>query len=230
MINIIYPVYNLTDATKNTHLNIWKNYSLDTKRKIHFYIIDDCSKNPLDLILDFRINLTHLRINTNIKWNQDGANNLAFKLAKGWCFKTDIDHIFSQEDDVEQLIKIEKKRNTIYHVNRLLNKNRIKPHINSFLIHSDDFWKIGGYDEDFCGAYGYGDLFFLNKADKLGFKRKRIGINTTVFLEFAADLDRSLNNKSKYKQKKKALNDGTYISGLPLRFCWEIKKQYKIDL
>ena len=34
-----------------------------------------------------------------------------------------------------------------------------KPHPNSFVVTRETYWKIGGYDEDFCGVYGTDNLF-----------------------------------------------------------------------
>jgi hypothetical protein len=34
-----------------------------------------------------------------------------------------------------------------------------KPHPNSFVMTRDLYWRIGGYDEDFCGIYGTDGLF-----------------------------------------------------------------------
>jgi hypothetical protein len=34
------------------------------------------------------------------------------------------------------------------------NSEPYHPHPNSFVMHRDDFWAMGGYDEDFVGFYG----------------------------------------------------------------------------
>jgi hypothetical protein len=35
----------------------------------------------------------------------------------------------------------------------------LKPHPNTFVITKELYWKIGGYDEDYCGRYGTDGLF-----------------------------------------------------------------------
>jgi hypothetical protein len=38
-------------------------------------------------------------------------------------------------------------------------RGELKPHVNSFALRRKLFWKVGGYDEDYCGVYGTDQLF-----------------------------------------------------------------------
>jgi hypothetical protein len=49
-----------------------------------------------------------------------------------------------------------------------------KPHPNSFLLTREMYWKIGGYDETFCGIYGT-DSLFRHRAFKIA-KRGQLDI------------------------------------------------------
>jgi hypothetical protein len=116
-------------------------------------IIDDCSIEPLGSIDGIRV----ARITDDIKWNQPGARNLGFHICEGWIICADIDHLVTKEN-MEQLKNTNLRRGCVYYLGREDTNS-----VNIYLIHKDDFEKIGGYDEDFCGNYGYDDIHFYNK-------------------------------------------------------------------
>jgi hypothetical protein len=120
-------------------------------------IIDDCSKEPLGPVDGIRV----ARITDDIKWNQPGARNLGFYICEGWILCADIDHLVTKEN-MEQLVNTNLRKGCVYYLGREDTNS-----VNIYLIHKDDFEKIGGYDEDFCGNYGYDDIHFYNKCIKL---------------------------------------------------------------
>ena len=120
-------------------------------------IIDDCSKEPLGPVDGISV----ARITDDIKWNQPGARNLGFHICEGWILCADIDHLVTKEN-MEQLKNTNLRRGCVYYLGREDTNS-----VNIYLIHKDDFEKIGGYDEDFCGNYGYDDIHFYNKCIKL---------------------------------------------------------------
>jgi len=120
-------------------------------------IVDDCSKEPLGPLDGVKV----VRVTDDIKWNQPGARNLGFHISDGWILCADIDHLVTKEN-MEQLEKTELKRGCVYYLGREDTNS-----VNIYVIHKDDFEKIGGYDEDFCGNYGYDDIHFYNKCVRL---------------------------------------------------------------
>jgi len=120
-------------------------------------IVDDCSKEPLGPLDGVKV----VRVTDDIKWNQPGARNLGFHISNGWILCADIDHLVTKEN-MEQLEKTELKRGCVYYLGREDTNS-----VNIYVIHKDDFEKIGGYDEDFCGNYGYDDIHFYNKCVRL---------------------------------------------------------------
>ena len=120
-------------------------------------IIDDFSKEPLGPVDGISV----ARITDDIKWNQPGARNLGFHICEGWILCADIDHLVTKEN-MEQLVNTNLRKGCIYYLGREDTNS-----VNIYLIHKDDFEKIGGYDEDFCGNYGYDDIHFYNKCIKL---------------------------------------------------------------
>ena len=95
----------------------------------------------------------------------------------------------------------------------------VEPHINSFLITRQGFFKAGGYDEDFSGHYGFEDVAFRMMW------RKHVGtevlLTDIAFEQIAfrtSGLDRDL-------QRNQALIAQRAAAGLPkpkgmLRFAW----------
>jgi hypothetical protein len=116
-------------------------------------IVDDCSNPPLEPIDGIKI----VRILDDINWNQPGARNLGFHISEGWVICADIDHLVTKENVIE-LEKIKLNKGTIYYLGREDSNS-----FNVYIMHVDDFEYVGGYDEDFCGHYGYDDIHFYNK-------------------------------------------------------------------
>jgi hypothetical protein len=142
-------------------------------------IVDDCSPEPLQAPLG----VDCYRIEDNIPWNQPGARNLGFQEAKGWIVCADIDHLVTKEN-IEDILKLKKKKGTVYFLGR--------EDVNSwnvFLIHKDDFEKIGGYDEDFSGHYGYDDIEFLWRCQKNLKVEERKDIKVKVFAKESSTKD-----------------------------------------
>lgn len=147
-------------------------------------IVDDCSSEPLALEED---GIDVYRVEDDILWNQPGARNLGFQESDGWIVCADIDHLITKEN-VEDILKIKKEKGTIYYLGR-----EDADSWNVFLIHKDDFEKIGGYDEDFCGHYGYDDIEFLWRCQKNLIIEERRDIKVRVYAkESSSKLDRNI--------------------------------------
>jgi hypothetical protein len=226
MLTLAYSYYNNINAVE-IHVDNWSRYPIKLMKKLHFILIDDCSDNKADLAINFPINLTLLRITDNIPWNQPGAKNLGFKFAKtDWVFTSDIDHIL-QPEMCEKLLELKKDKKTVYYFSRLTDKGESRnSHPNSFLIHKDIFWELGGYDEDFCGHYGYDDIL-LRTMIQSHYKTEHL--YSVYLISYpslcSSDLDRNRRkNKRLLKRKKKQLQKGKYQNKRILRFNWESVK------
>jgi hypothetical protein len=172
-------------------------------------IIDDCSPQPLQCPR----NVDCYRIEDNITWNQAGARNLGFHVSKGWVICADIDHLVTRKN-IRDILKLKKEKGTIYYLGREDNNSW-----NIFLIHKDDYEKIGGQDEDFSGHYGYDDIEFLWRCQKNLKVEERRNIKVKVFAKESStkDLDRSLEDNLKILEEKK---DNIINKGKRLRFKW----------
>ena len=171
-------------------------------------IVDDCSEKPLEA----REGLDIYRIENSIEWNQPGARNLGFQESEGWIVCADIDHLVTR-DNIDELLKMEKKKGTIYYLGR-----EDTDSWNIFLMHKDAFEKLKGYDENFCGHYGYDDIDFLWRCyANLSVKLKR-EIKAKVFAEESSShlkRDGARNEERLFNKGNKNTNNGRRI-----RFKW----------
>lgn len=156
-------------------------------------IVDDCYPEPLEIIDGVDV----YRIEEDIEWNQPAARNRGFREANGWIVCADIDHLITY-DNVEDILKLKKEKGTVYYLGREDNNSW-----NVYLIHKEDFDKVGGYDEDFCGHYGYDDIDFLWRCQK-NLKVKEVrDIKVKVFAkESSSKLDRNIEFNKKLLEEK----------------------------
>lgn len=244
MFNIIYSVCDANPDVLEKHIKIWKSIPTNIITRLRFFIIDDCSKIPLSLNIDFPINLTIPRITTDIYWNPPGAKNLGFLLADNdWTFSCDIDH-FTPVESFEKMLSLDKKRNNLYLFERFLpnGESRRKNTPNIFIIHREDFWKTGGYDEDFSGYHGFDDYVFIGNlfAPHLPSLIKNLGIEfiqTNIPIIEHKEYETGDTTKKiashKYSEplmykKLDELSKRLYKHGSIIRFQWEILKEYNI--
>jgi len=129
-------------------------------------IVDDGSPyKDVGKLYDDVLNV--VRIEKNIPWNQPAARNLGAKQATGdVLIFTDFDHIFDTFDFSVIQEAFEKGTNgKTYMFPRVKNGETISSHPCSFAILKKDFT---GFDERFCGSYGYDDTEFLRRHQPIG--------------------------------------------------------------
>lgn len=223
-LSFVCPYYN-NETAMDRQLRTWEAYPDAMRRQICFIVVDDCSANPRDLRLNVPLNLVHLRILTDIPWNQPGAKNLGYKFAlTEWVFSTDIDHIVT-EDACRKMLEIPKEPETVYFFLRDNEDGSVRhPHPNSFLIERKNFLKAGGYDEDFCGHYGYDDILFRKLLESLYSVQQAESVTLVRWRDARTQgLNRSAwQNRRRIKKRSRLFKKGKYRNGRILRFDWEI--------
>lgn len=164
---LFYLYYNQPEAIKNLED---QNYH---KTGIETVIVDDGSKPALKC--DWA---TVYRLKKDIPWNQPRANNFGFSKLdpKDIILRSDIDHWISS-DDLEYLDSYEVRPKEILLFNRIIHRSdgtsyEKSPHNNIYLARVGDIIDAGGYDERFCGNYGYDDRELKHRLTKLGFTFK----------------------------------------------------------
>jgi len=218
-------------------LNAIKSWSCETLEKFRLIIVDDGSPEyPAESIVraaELRFLLGDLqlyRIREDKAWNQDGARNLAMsRVVNEWCILTDMDHILTEEV-AKRILEMPKNQGVFYVPARKRGLATVKPHPNSYIIHSDDFWKTGGYDEDYVGFYGSDSVF--RRQLNCRFAEKRLDSNYALQLiepDVVADAmttrygrkgsDYCIKRSERLMQKA---NSGPYKAANPCRFNWDL--------
>lgn len=129
-------------------------YLLD---QIQFIIIDDGS--PVEYkIPTFNLNLTWIKINENIRWNQGGARNLGAIYAKSdKIFMCDLDWKINENAFRFML----NKKNLGRKIYKIRENGRKKGHSNMWFLSRSRFLRFFGYNEEFSGGHGGEDYFFF---------------------------------------------------------------------
>lgn len=199
-ISLLYTYYGQKERVKDIER--------EKHPKCRLVMVDDCHPDALEPSEHYEV----FRVDEDIPWNQPGARNLGFSVLEGWVVCADIDHLVTR-GNIDQLLKLKKKKGTIYYLGR-----EDADSWNLYLIHKDDFGKIGGYDEDFCGHYGYDDTLFNLMAQRQLKVEEVRDIKAKVFAkESSTDMERDFRfnqNLLAYKWRKEK-NDGERI-----RFKW----------
>lgn len=186
----IIPVYfNQKDAKSLfDSLRIYSSYDPELMRRIQFIIVDDHSPIPVMIPKDIRLNYQLFRIMDDIPWNQAGARNLGVVNATSpRLILTDCDHLFP-EKLLKKIITSKIPEKTFYKFKReKANGESTHSACNIFYISKGTFFSTLGYDEEFCGHYGYEDVMFR-------YFQKRIGHSLKYFTRWnkiiSTDVDR----------------------------------------
>ena len=223
-LSFITTYYNQCDMLQK-QIDLWQSYSNEVKEKIQFVVIDDGSSQSAKDYIDGTpdINLVVYKILEDIYCNIPGAVNLgATVCGTDWMFKHDMDHLLPEES-VKKMIELTDRTGECFKFYRhngteISNPNKIAP--GQFMIRVKDFWKIGGWDEDFCRNYGQNDPAFFWRA------RGVVGVKECHDIEMVIDstgetptIDRSKRevNMRLFEEKKRTGN----WSNKFLRFDWE---------
>ena len=218
-LTIITHVYNAQGPVDH-QLALWKQYDPALLAQLDFLVIDDHSDTPLQIDKG-PLNLRLVRVDDDIDWNMPGCRNLAATLAATeWLLYFDVDNVASQASIaklVGALVTLDPLRLHVFR--RIEGGVDVEPHINSFLITRQGFWRAGGYDEDFSGHYGFEDVLFRMMW------RKHVGTEvllTDIAFEQIAFRTTGLDRDTTRNQ---ALAQARAAAGMPkprgmLRFGW----------
>lgn len=219
----------------NDLLKTYSTYSNKILERIQFVLVDDCSQTPIRIPDDINLNILLLRVTDDIRWNQGGARNLGVMLAKtSKIVLTDVDHIFPEVLFSKMLsAKVPSK---IYKFKRSNNTGEKETSAcNIYFSSKSVFFKSLGYDEEFCGNYGFEDTMFFEFQKKLRTKkcyfnrRNRIIVkrveNDPNYHSLKRDTE---SNRILFQKKLEQLNSKNPYkchSRLFINFKWEITEE-----
>jgi len=225
-ISIISHYYNHPEMVLR-QIKYWETLPEAFLSQVEFILVDDCSEDQ-PTFQATKIDLKVYRITTDIPWNQAGARNLGLFNASGeWALYFDMDQHFYAEPMMMVLNALHTlNKNVLYYfkIKELIDvtsNTSLMVAPCTFLVHAATFKRIGMYDEDFSGHYGYEDLYMPRVWERNG--GTRIIFNTPDFFEDmgfgTTNLDRDLSRNAALGMEK--LRAGTLNSVGILRFRWE---------
>lgn len=237
LITVCLSYYNQPEVMVD-QLKWWLEYSGDVKKRMSFFIIDDCStRGALDVIKDVglyerlgELSITIFRVKEDKFCNISGVRNLgATECITPYMVILDMD-TFISNNTMEKMIavaesNIDKKIAFIF--NRRVESNpshkkHNKLHPAVSLIRVKDYWDVGGCDEDYVGNYGYTDPTFWWRAKNLIEKHECRNIYLDYKDEGECDMVRDTRKNKRLFEKKMA--DGSWSSDF-IRFEY-IKEYY----
>lgn len=205
----ILPVFfNQKDTeTLSRLLRTYASYSPELTRRIMFIIVDDHS--PIDIKIPHDINLNYrlYRIDSDIMWNQAGARNLGATMSPApRLILTDVDHVFPQQL-LSDICNSPVPLKSIYKFKRCNSDgSKRSTHANTFYLSKGTFASALGYDEEFCGYYGYEDVLFQEFVSRIGFRVKYFTRRQRI-IATSIDRDDSYHNLVRDTSRNAALLD-----------------------
>ena len=208
----------------------WKSWTKDIRDQFSFSIADDCSKvTAMEVLKNVDmsdIDLSVYRVNEDLYCNIAGVRNLSAKECKTeWMVILDMDTFVSEELATSMLKLARIRKGEAYKFNRRVadpkHPKNGQPHPAVCLLRVEDYWNVGGCEEDLVGHYGWTDpSFWYRSIGKL-----HVVTYSDLYLDYCpegeADINRdNSHNHRLHEEKKRTGNWSTDF----VRFEW--KKVY----
>lgn len=254
-LSVVFPYYR-NPRMLARQLLLWRDeWPSSLKERVEVVVVDDGSpvETAQEVVQGWRDlpRFSLYRVKEDRLWHQHGARNLGAHVAKAdWMLMTDMDHLVPPATLAEVLRLLpEMKSNVVLTFGRVdapadrawmaddagsfartvRDDGSLKPHVNSFVVSRKRYWKLGGYDEDYCGLYGtdklwrdrlYGvsaDVRHLDMAPLIRVDRSVIDDAST------RDVERKIKGRNSIKKSiaLRKWTTGHYGKTTTLNFPWE---------
>jgi O-antigen ligase len=220
-------------------LQHYAGYAPELLDRIHFVVVDDASPLRVEApALD--LNLTWLRVDEDIRWNQGGARNLGVTYAKSdQVLLTDLDLLFP-EATLRALTEARPCGKNIFKLRELdeASGELRKGHPNTFFLSRARFLRFYGYDEEFAGNYGAEDFRFVKFQKSQGSRQRSFDSRYPYLVRHKIDrtaayhsLQRDLSDNTPVDSRKRFENE-VYghehgHSRMFLNFTWTVVAQLR---
>ena len=209
-------------------VNEWKSWRKEIRDQFSFCIIDDCSKkSALDILTGVdlsELDISIYRVLEDLYCNIAGVRNLSAKECKtDWMVILDMDTFVSEELASNMLGLTSSRKGEAFKFNRRVSEypghpKNGQPHPAVCLLRVEDYWNVGGCEEDLVGHYGWTDpSFWFRSIGKL-----HVITYSDLYLDYCpegeADINRdNSHNQRLFEEKKRTGNWSTDF----IRFDWE---------
>ena len=196
----------------------WKAWSKEIRDQYSFNIVDDCSRTPaIEVLKDVdlsELDISILRVKEDLKWNIAGVRNLsAQECQTEWMMILDMDCFVPQETA--------EGNNAYKFTRRTKDPNHPKngdPHPAMCIIRKEDYWNIGGCEEDLVGRHGCTDpSFWWRSQGKINIHITRLPLD---YIDEAEVLDSNKFNYPNMKLFEEKKRTGNWSTDF-IRFDWE---------
>jgi len=226
-ITINLSFYNQEDILRR-HVKGWISWSKNIENNFSFCIIDDCSKNLATQVLcdiDIsQIDLSIYRVKKDLFCNIAGVRNLSAQVCKtDWMMILDMDTLISEKLARSIISLTNSPSGNCFKFNRKVIRNPFhkkngKPHPAVCLLRKEDYWNVGGCEEDLVGHYGQTDPIFWYRAEE----KLKVIYQKNMFLNYEPKGEANIKRDKKHNQelfeKKKLTNKWSTDF---VRFDWE---------
>ena len=226
-ITILLSYYNQSKNTLIRHIEHWKSF--ESKHEFSFSIIDDASRIHVTELLEdvdyTDLDLHVYRVQEDLYCNIAGVRNLgAQQCNTPYMVILDMDTIINNTMSKKLLELVEKNKEDkkVYKFNRRVpenekHKKHNRPHPAICLIRKQDYWNIGGCEEDLVGHYGSTDPAFWHRAQG----KVKVNVCKDIYLLYypdaESDINRDMHHNITLIESKKAKNNW---SNDFVRFKW----------
>ena len=227
LITVNLSFYNQNDVLVK-HVLGWKSWSKELKEKFSFCIIDDCSKTKaVDVLSEIDLsdlNLSIYRVQEDLVCNIAGVRNLSAQECKTeWMVILDMDTLISEELASSMIQLCKAPKGSCFKFNRRVPSNPYhpkngQPHPAGCLLQLEDYWDVGGCEEDLVGHYGQTDPIFWYRASNV----LTVHFRSDMYLDYIPEGEAVINrdtshNQKLFEEKRRTHNWSTDF----VRFKWE---------
>lgn len=165
-LTLVFPFYK-NPTMMARQVEMWRTYLPSVRDNLEIIVVDDGSPvgvraEEVPGVKDFA---SIYRILVDLPWNMCGARNLGvFHASHPWVLWCDIDHLITNEF-LEGLFAKTVHTGWLYRFERIKHVDR-QPntsHMEIRMCHTDLFWRLGGFDESFCGHYAFSEREFFHR-------------------------------------------------------------------
>lgn len=228
-ITINLSFYNQNEVLKR-QVESWKSWSKNIRDQFSFCVVDDCSKSSaLDVLIEDDIDMNDLdlsiyRVKEDLYCNIAGVRNLSAKECKTeWMMILDMDTFVSEELASNMLRLALPKKGEAFKFNRRVpgytnHPKNGQPHPAVCLIRVEDYWNVGGCEEDLVGHYGWTDpSFWFRSVGKL-----KVITYSDLYLDYCPEGESDINRDNSYNRKlyEDRKMNGAWSTDF-VRFDWE---------